>query len=678
MLGDSDMMALTRGSTGYGRGASAVTFAVWLACGCSQGEYLYERPPERFPACPRSADAAFPESLVAAKDSLVAFWTFDKGAASTVGPWPDDTDRGYSLVGEEGLESARTVSTAPETRAGVDGSALRFEGDAAVSIAPQVDLASLFASSFTLAAWIAFDPKALADPAARAGKDWTILSTFGEACEGAELFVHWGDSGREGDLVFRVRVYVEDLAFPSESRCVEKDVSVPLQQDAAFSWSHVAASYDAPSGGGEAELALYLGAECDASSVSSVVSPASLRGRPTAQSFRVGARRDDQDSQAGFVGLIDDIAVFGRALPAAEISAFVQDKCSVRGPSGCRWSTWSSADIWGFGESSARWAPDSKLSRVAVSIQDASQGQAGVAARLSGTDGSGRDLSNYATAHLTASLPANQQVLVFLYLDKYGSYCGWSLLGGGEGTAQQEYELDLAHPSFCDSSVGACELNLEHVVGVRVASELAKNQGEFELAVAGLEFARAESSGIEVGNYSGVLDLRRNLCWHPKAYEPGATAGWAGDSTDGTLRAHIQGGTGTGSSLAATFPSGSLNVSAWCGVRLEVRLPSDVPTFVLNDANGMWRSWDADLVEDGVFDVRFADACTDPFNAGADVDERDYVKLPPFDPTRIASLAVQKYWYDEVDSVMELDSIEPLSDCEVDADSTWLSARCPE
>jgi len=123
--------------------------------------------------------SGFLTANAAAAEQPVADWSFDEGAGSVVG----DT-------GPHGLTGAFAASGAPAWIAGVEGSALRFDGSDAVALP---DSTALEPGQLTVAAWVR-----------RAGTPGTFRYVFSKGASSCVRSSYGLYTGANGGAVFYV------------------------------------------------------------------------------------------------------------------------------------------------------------------------------------------------------------------------------------------------------------------------------------------------------------------------------------------------------------------------------------------------------------------------------------------------------------------------------------------
>jgi hypothetical protein len=216
--------------------------------------------------------------------------------AGLVGCWTGDgtpTDSAGALGGSwEGTEAYGP---------GLHGRAFSFDGQSSVVVASQPSLQ--FTSAFTLSAWI--NPSVLMSDPAYGG----IISKVGGS---------GGNNGYQFALVGNNTLAVAQFngagqAWPTNVVSATLANPVPVNQ-----WSHLAATYD------QQTLRLYLNGALIASQAVGPLTIATSSSR-----FRISG---DDNNNVRFKGLMDEVAVFNRALSDVEVSGLAQAPLRITSP----------------------------------------------------------------------------------------------------------------------------------------------------------------------------------------------------------------------------------------------------------------------------------------------------------------------------------------------------------
>jgi hypothetical protein len=234
--------------------------------------------------------SGLPAASAAAAQQPVAEWSFDEGAGNVVAD-----------SGPHGLTGAFVAGAAPAWIAGVDGSALRFDGGDAVALP---DSKALEPDRLTVAAWVR-----------RAGTPGRFQYVFSKGASSCVRSSYGLYTGADGGAVFYVAGDGRFTLSPAAPPAAVWDGR----------WHRLAGSYDG------SRVRLYLdGAQIG----SGTPAPTHIEYGVASHAPFIGTYRGECDLP--FDGDIDDVAVFGTGLSAAQAmdDAFPPAETPATGPIG--------------------------------------------------------------------------------------------------------------------------------------------------------------------------------------------------------------------------------------------------------------------------------------------------------------------------------------------------------
>jgi hypothetical protein len=211
-----------------------------------------------------------------------------RGASGPAGHWKLDDGSGTSVADSSGsAHTGKLINTPTWTSAGRINGALTFGGtNAAVTVPGSGDLANLYLTGMTIAAWI--------KPTSAGG------GGKGRIAEKTNWMLTMGSATT---LEFGADNWTTAFARRTSSAAVTLNT-----------WQHVAATWDGSQNG--THIHIYVnGALADGASVNGAGTSVSDASQPlTIGNLQPGLNR-------GFAGTIDDVRVYNRVLTAAEIQA---------------------------------------------------------------------------------------------------------------------------------------------------------------------------------------------------------------------------------------------------------------------------------------------------------------------------------------------------------------------
>ncbi len=458
--------------------------------------------------CPRATEPA----------GLAGFWRFDDGDLG--GTWQGDASRAPRWVdcGELGGEWATDAwsGVCGTERLGGTGASLRLtEGYVAAPLPKALENGPL-----TLATWISVTRGG----AAR----MSLVSVQRSDCQSAWLDVL--TDGTKRSLVLAV-----EQPSATGGTCDVAEVTAPLPSGfldwGVGNWYHVAGVVNGD------ERAVYVDGELARSTVAA--------GEPTAAAtgaVHIGA------SPAGetFRGMIDDVALFDRAVAPDDLATFASESISVAS-GGQHWTPWSADG------SSASWKSDCRYPNSEPSDQGASVAvdngywsAGGLRARTR----TGRRIGSLKKATLVADIPEGEGFDFVLGSRHNAERCTWHVSGKG----QSRYEFDLADVNDCDCP-STCDCAFE-VQEARVASRWDKST-DLAFSVCGVEFEWGTEVDPIVELGPGGMRALNGWCWRPVSYHEEAFADLDESSTnDEQVVGSVRGRDAETAMLAADFAMG--------------------------------------------------------------------------------------------------------------------------
>lgn len=434
----------------------------------------------------RCNDASLQCPMTTSPAGLAGFWQFDEGDLG--GDWQGDQSKRpfWYECGEVGGEwgVGGPGGVCGSERLGGTGASLRLGGGYVSASLP----ARLQSGPMTLAAWMSI-PRGDAVP--RRG----VVSVLRPECQSA-----WLDVLTEGTK--RSLVLAVEKPGSTGAECDVEEVIAPLPSGfldwGIGTWYHVAGVVDGD------ERAVYVDGELARTSV--------VVGEPKAaatEAVHIGASPTGEPLQ----GMIDDVALFDRAVGSDAMSTFALESISISS-GGQQWTPWS---VEG---SSASWkndcrAPDAEMSDqgVMVSVDNGYWSAGGLRARVP----EGRGIRSLKKAILVADIPAKEEFNFVLGSRHNAERCTWHVSGKGKG----RYEFDLADVNECDCP-STCDCAFE-VEEARVASRWDKST-DLSFSVCGVEFEWSDDEQPIVALGPGGMRSLNGWCWRPVSYHEGAFA----------------------------------------------------------------------------------------------------------------------------------------------------------
>lgn len=585
--------------------------------------------------------------------ALVGFWRFDDAVLD--GQWQGQEGSTLSWIqcdargGEWIASGAALVACGNERLSGLGGS-LRLAGTGYLQ-AELVD--ELTEGPMTLAAWVSLP---------RAPTRTSVLSVVRPSCRSVWLDLDMSESHRR-----RLVLSVEKPASDSDE-CEIEETSTHLPSGfldwGMGSWYHVAAVVGA---GGEP--AVFVDGL-----PRSLSEPESYRGAPSASSaVHIGA--NPAGGQA-LSGLIDDVALFARALAADELEAFVAESTSVRSD-GQLWTAWSATG------SSASWKSDCKNPHIeesqqgmAVVVKNGYWSAGGVFTRLR-TD---HRILQLKKAILVADIPDEESFDFVLGSKHNAERCTWHASGRGK----QRYEFTLDDLNHCDCP-SSCDCSFA-VEEARIGSRWDED-GALAFSVCRVEFEWEEvaASQLLTPGPGGMQGLNQ-WCWRPISYHQHAFADLdeALTNQDRTV-ATLRGGNRQTAYVAADFAVGApgqehllCDLTQVEKITLQATMPHGFAYQLrVADFNGIgreWsRKWDSNDPSQEFVLCDPGAPTPDVIDCGRDVDPIPH-RMRPVALERVRHLGIQKsFELTSTEGAISIDAIEftgtPLGSCSISTSS---------
>jgi len=573
---------------------------------------------------------------------LAGFWRFDD--ASLGGEWVGGNKPEWSACDDQGSGEWATHQSVEcgSERLGGFGASLRLvvsNNNDGEPVGGYVDAALPSGSAdgpLTLAAWVSVY-RSSTEP-------MSVVSVVRPSCQSAWLELHTHSSKRS--LV----LYVERPG-PTSDAC-EVDASEVRLPSAYLDWGlgnwyHVAATVNG------SERALFVDGSLKESTTSQETEPVS----PAVDAaVHIGA--DPRGTAATlFSGMIDDVALFDRALSEDELKAFATESTSVLADSQ-PWTPWSADG------SSATWHADCRNPDVersdqgaAIVVQNGYWSAGGLFARTP----TRHRISRLKKATLVADIP-NANFDFVLGSRHNAERCTWHARGVGKN----RYEFSLDDVKHCDCPKTCdCTFNVEEA---RVGSRWDEN-GTLGFSVCRVEFEwePEEDSIVELG--PGGMRGLNDWCWRPISYHQEATVDIDEAHTDEQQTVGwLQGGNSQTAYLAADFAEETPDEARQlCNLENAgtITLHADMPAgfnyqFRIADFNGVGREWSRQWSE-GKSEQTFTICADDPVPTDADCGEdRDPIRhrQQAVDLKQIRYLGVQKAYEEASEGTISIDRVD--------------------
>lgn len=388
--------------------------------------------------------------------------------ASTDGPslwWKFDENTGAAAADSSGAANAGTLTNGPAWDTGPDGVALSFDGSN--DYVSAANAAVKTTSSFTVAAWAKLTAT---------GGNRVVMAQAGTTS--SPFYLQYATSSNK----WRFVTTSADTSNPSSTFAYSASTT------ALNEWTHLVAVYDATAG----QIRLYVNGELDAET-------AFTGAWDGANALQVGRMRWNGGYTDRFIGGIDDVRAWRRALTATEIAA-VYDTPTVE---------------WALDEGTGTTVADSSghANTGMLTGTWASAGHSGSAGQFNGT-------SDYVTASTSAvRTDRSFSVSAWAYLTSTGAhYTAVSQVGAANSAFYLKYNpivsnwtflltaSDSSNPAFFwADGTSAVSLNTwTHLAGVYDDAA-----DQVRLYVNG----KLESTGTAAStwNASGVLNVGRSL-----------------------------------------------------------------------------------------------------------------------------------------------------------------------
>jgi hypothetical protein len=234
-------------------------------------------------------------SLTFAADSQVRLY-FVKVPAATVGYWKLDEGSGTTTADASGNGNRGTLLNAPAWTAGQTGNALNFSASSSVAINGAGNLANLYKTGMTVAAWI--KPGALSAGGRIADKDNNNGGWF------------FGMSNAKVQ-------FVADQFIPDGSVAAAAASRVSAGSTTLNTWQHVVATWDGTTNA--SNIHIYINGVL---SDGAAVNGSGIADLDSSTPFTIGNR--PVDLKRNFPGSIDEVRVYNRVLTQAQIQTLAQ------------------------------------------------------------------------------------------------------------------------------------------------------------------------------------------------------------------------------------------------------------------------------------------------------------------------------------------------------------------
>lgn len=425
--------------------------------------------------------------------SLAGAWRFDDQNLGAEWRSSHDTELRWVACddgrgGEWVTGDARSGWCGTERLGGMGGS-LRLQGDGYLEAAlPEI----LSSGPVTLAVWVSVH---------RASTErMTVVSLVRPACASAWLDLEVLD-GQHRLLLQRER-------GAAGEGCLVEQWSTQLPSSffdwGLGTWYHLSAVLQ-----GDDDPVLFL----DGSPLPGSASAEQVASNPAAGSgLYIGV---DPAKGKPFEGLVDDLALFSRALTAGEIRDIMLDAISVRSDP-VSWTAWSVAG------SRASWASDclgqpprQHQGGAVVEVESGYWSAGGLLARIEG----GQRIGRLRKATLVADIPQDKSFDFVLAGPHNAERCTWNRSGRGKS----RYEFSLADVNNCDCP-RSCGCTFE-VAEARVGTRWDES-GPLRLAACRVELEWEDSAGgpgFDLAPGPGGDQGLNGWCWRPVSYHPGAS-----------------------------------------------------------------------------------------------------------------------------------------------------------
>lgn len=476
---------------------------------------------------------------------LAGFWRFDAGDLE--GVWRGDAS-GEPLwieCGELGGDwvSAGWKSCGSE-RLGGTGASLRLASAGYVdALLPK----QLTTSSVTLAAWVSL--------ARGAAGRISLLSVVRPECRSV-----WLDVLADGTTRRSLVLAVEKPGQTSET-CDVEEVRAALPSGfldwGLGNWYHVAAIVN-----GDERSLLVEGEPVGTSPIAP--------GEPTLPVSTSAVHIGESPSGELFSGIIDDVALFDRAVDPDDLANFALESIGVLSD-GQHWTAWSADG------SNARWKrdcrdPDGERSDqgASVAVDNGYWSTGGLRARVD----TGHRIRSLKKVILVADIPEDEGFDFSLGSRHNAERCTWHV--SGKGKSRYEFDLDRVNHCDCPSS---CDCDFE-VEEARVSSRW-DTSTDLSFSVCGVEFEWGPDRDPIVELGPGGIQALNGWCWRPISYHKEAFADLdesltGSKQTVGTVRGRDR----QTAMLAADFAMGKpgeerkyCNLNEVTGIRLTADMP---------------------------------------------------------------------------------------------------------
>jgi len=576
---------------------------------------------------------------------LAGFWRFDD--ADLGGEWVGENKPQWSVCDDQGGGEWATNQSAEcgSERLGGFGASLRLvaNGDdenGGFPFGGYVDAElpqDIGNGPLTLAAWVSTYRSAVATR-------MSVVSVVRPSCQSVWLELH-------ASLPKRSLVLFVEKPGATDGTC-EVDVIETSLPSASLDWGlgtwyHIAAVVNA------SERALFVDGSLKESTSSQAALPAAVDS-----AVYIGA---NASRAALFNGMIDDVALFNRALAEDELKTFASESTSVRSDAQ-QWTPWSADG------SSATWQSDCRNPDVehsdqgaAIVVKNGYWSAGGLFARTP----TRHSISRLKKATLVADIP--DENFDFVLGSRHNAErCTWHARGIGKN--RYEFSLDdLKHcdcPKSCD-----CTFNVEEA---RIGSRWDEN-GALRFSVCRVEFEwEPEEDSIGELGPGGMRGLN-DWCWRPISYHQEASvdldeAHTNKDQTVGTLR----GGNNQTAYLAADFIDEKSRQLCDLSNAGTITLHADMPAgyryqFRIADFTGIGREWSEEW-PGGASEQSFTickppppDGSEDPLPPGTDCgDDRDPIRHRgwPVNLSQIRYLGVQKGFEQAAEGTISIDRVD--------------------
>ena len=578
---------------------------------------------------------------------LVGFWRFD--AADLGGQSRGAEFSWFECDHQSGEWVAGNASQVCGTeRLGGMGGSLRLRENGYVEAELPNGLAE---GPITLSAWVSLYRSIT--------QRMTVVSVVRPACQSA-----WLDLVTDGILespTFLERSLILSVEKPvaGSAMCEVDEMQADLPSGfldwGMGNWYHVGAIVDAANG----HRVLVDGRTTSATSTVSA-----QRTAEPANAVHIGAGPTGSEP---FSGLIDDVALFSKAVADDEFETFVTESTSVRAD-GQQWTAWSAAG------SSATWKSDCRKPNIEESragaqvvVENGYWSAGGVFTRTPG----GRNIRKLKKATLVANIPNREHFDFVLGSTHNSERCTWT----ATGTGKNRYEFDLDSVNHCDCpSTCDCRFSVEEA---RIGSRWDES-GALEFSVCRVEFEWEEvdeDATVDLGiGPGGDLGLNE-WCWRPISYHEGSHVDLDEALTNAERTVgRLVGDDNETALLAADFAKGDAaqanelcNLEGVEAIHITADMPIDFAYQVrIADFDGIAREWsykwngtpEPIVLCDSTAGRNALGAAPDPeLNCGKP-DDPISEKMRRVDYTRVRHIGIQKNYEVEADASISIESLE--------------------